>query len=93
MLLSGEQSIIGDIIQHLNTNFIYILKNLQTNKVYVQNLQERTSIRRGLKTTNNFSLITAYKYNANDSHFLKMLYISQSQMGDFHKDFPHGDML
>lgn len=43
--------------------------------------------------TNNFSLITAYKYNANDSHFLKMLYISQSQMGDFHKDFPHGDML
>lgn len=43
MLLSGEQSIIGDIIQHLNTNFIYISKNLQTNKVYVQNLQERTS--------------------------------------------------
>lgn len=27
------------------------------------------------------------------THFLKMLYISQSQMGDFHKDFPHGDML
>lgn len=34
--------------------------------------------------TNNFSLITAYQYNAIYFHFLKMLYISQSQMGDFH---------
>lgn len=45
------------------------------------------------KMTNNFSLITAYKYNAPYFHFLKMFNIFQSRTGDFHKDFPHGDML
>lgn len=39
-----------------------------------------------------YSLITAYEYNATNFHFLKMLYITQSQMGDFSIDIPQDGM-
>lgn len=83
--------------RYLQTNKGYKPRITALYKIY-NRTSHRISHRTRSKMTNNFSLITVYKYIATQSHFLKMLYISQSQMGDFffllfYKDSPHGIMM